>query len=526
VKRTELPAIVAAWAAAIAIVQPRGNFPMLDDWDFALATWRFAETGHFHFTQFTVVSLRAMVLWGAAWTRLFGESFEVLRASTLLLSLLTLLVVNRTLARMGVAAFPRVVATLALLVHPVFLWASCTYMTDVPFVFATAVALYAFTRGIGEERVGWVIAGCAAVAVSWFIRQNGVITLAAPLIVMLLQRKRRLIPPLLVTGVAFLLLALFRRAWLSGTPEMFAVHYQMWGESSFRLPQQLRVITDYLVFNAQNCGLFFLPLTLPLLAWRPRFSRRGWLLVGLLAAVVIGRVAILAAEGYLIPYSGNDPSSDILPGNLLFDWGVGPPLLTDTFTLGHPYPFRLAMPARALLTALSALLAVAVIVAAARARNLGTFAAAAGTAILLASGYYYDRYSLDSAWPVVLALPFVIPWQRRGARIAAIVALVVVGAFSLFAVQECFAWQRARWAAWRDLRAQGIAVQRIDGGAEAFGLYELPDASRAVARRGHPPREFVIAFRNLPGYRVIARYPFGWRGGTIVALRRISGTSG
>src|ERR1700736_5138569 len=125
VKRTELPAIVAAWAAAIAIVQPRGNFPMLDDWDFALATWRFAETGHFHFTQFTVVSLRAMVLWGAAWTRLFGQSFEVLRASTLVLSLLTLLVVNRTLARMGVAAFPRVVATLALLVHPVFLWASC-----------------------------------------------------------------------------------------------------------------------------------------------------------------------------------------------------------------------------------------------------------------------------------------------------------------------------------------------------------------------------------------------------------------
>ena len=83
----EIAMLAAVWCAAIALVRPAGDFPLLDDWDFAIATWNFARSGHFHFTQFTVVSLRAMVLWGAAWTRLFGESFNVLRASTLVLSL-------------------------------------------------------------------------------------------------------------------------------------------------------------------------------------------------------------------------------------------------------------------------------------------------------------------------------------------------------------------------------------------------------------------------------------------------------
>lgn len=498
VKRFELPAIAAVWAAAIAIIQPRGNFPMQDDWDFAIATWRFAQSGQFHFTQFTVVSLRALVLWGAAWTKAFGESFNVLRASTLVLSLLTILIVNRTLARLGVDTFPRVIATLALLFHPIFLWASCTFMTDVPFVFAIAVALYCFVTGRS-------ISGCVAVLVSCFIRQNGIVFLAVPL----LQRKRSAV----VAAIVFVAIAVLRPEWLSGNRDMFAVHARMWTESSFRLPQQARVVTDYMLFNAQNCALMFLPLSLPLLWWRPRLSK--WWLV--LAVVLIARAATL---GHLFPYEGNDPANDILAGNIVYDWGVGTPLLTDTFTLGYPFPFRLATAARAVLTALGTLLGIGVIIAVVCSRRLqpaGAWAAMAGTAALLASGFYYDRYSLDAAWAVVLVLPLVIPWQRRAARITAVIGLIAVACFSTYMVQECFAWQRARWTAWNDLRARGIDVTRIDGGAEAFALYELPDAPRAVARRGHPPREFVIAFRNLPGYRVIARYPFGWlRRGEIV----------
>ena len=131
-RRGEPIAIVAIWATAIAFINPRGNFPIDDDWDFALATWRFAETGRFHFTAFTAVSLRAQVLWGALWTRLFGESFDVLRASTLVLAAATLVIVHRMLLRTGLPRFGRIVATLALGFHPIFLWFSSMKPLPIP----------------------------------------------------------------------------------------------------------------------------------------------------------------------------------------------------------------------------------------------------------------------------------------------------------------------------------------------------------------------------------------------------------
>src|SRR4051795_1810740 len=92
--------LVAIFAVAMALVDPRGDFPLDDDWDFALATWAFARTGHFQFTPFTATSLHLQVLWGALWTRLFGESFNVLRASTLLLAAATILLFHALLRRL------------------------------------------------------------------------------------------------------------------------------------------------------------------------------------------------------------------------------------------------------------------------------------------------------------------------------------------------------------------------------------------------------------------------------------------
>src|SRR5258706_2084758 len=179
-RRVEPLAIIAIWAAAIAFASPRGNFPIDDDWDFALAAWRFAETGRFHFTAFTAVSLRAQVLCGALWTRLFGESFDVLRASTLVLAAATLVIVHRMLLRADVPRFGRIVATLALGFHPIFFWSSCTFMTEVPFVFASAVALACFVHAFDDEGVAWLVAGCAAALVACFVRQTGITLLAAP----------------------------------------------------------------------------------------------------------------------------------------------------------------------------------------------------------------------------------------------------------------------------------------------------------------------------------------------------------
>ncbi|HYM59892.1 MAG TPA: hypothetical protein VEZ11_03250, partial [Thermoanaerobaculia bacterium] len=294
----------------------------------------------------------------------------------------------------------------------------------------------------------------------------------------------------------------------------------------------------YSVFNAQNAALFLLPLTLPLAAVLSRRSPR-WTLVLLtaIAIPIVWRVADLAAAGYLVPYSARTLYSDILPGPVFFDLGVGPPSLTDVFAMGYDYPFRLGTGAGIALTILSIVVATllvwAMLIAAARGRGtprenlsllLAASFAAIGTATLCASGYYYDRYALDSAWAIGIALPLVIPWQRRVARIVAIAALVAVALFSTFAVQEYFAWNRARWNAFAALRAGGASVAQIDAGPEPYALYELANADRRKAHRPRPPCRYLLAFRPLPRYRTIAEYPFsgfmGTRQGVVYVLER------
>lgn len=511
---TGVAVVAAMWCAVIAVVDPRGEFPLHDDWIYDASTWSFVHSGQFHFPSVSVVSLRAQVLWGALWTWLFGESFQVLRASTLLLSLATLIVIQRTLVRAGATMWVSVFGALALLFNPIFLWTSCTFMTDVPYTFFSALSLYFFVRAIAEERMGLVVGGCVAVVVSWFIRQNGVVNLFPPLAFLIWKRPprwRSLTAPIVACGALFGALLLWKREWLSSSPQMFKVHYQVWLESSFRLPEQISMFFDYVAFNAVNSGLFFLPLTLPLIAIRNR-SRAALALLGGIAALIAGRTAYLAWNGYFIPYSSSNLFSDILPGPVFFDFGIGPQTMFDTWR-GRPYPFVMPHASSIVLTIAAAMLATLIVWALAVARGNDAYKLALasvvfGTLILFASGLYFDRYSLDSAWALAIALPLIVPWQKRLARALAIAALVVVGFFSTFAVREYFAWNRARWTAYHDLRAKGIALDQIEGGAEADGFYELREATLAQARRGHPQRPYVIAFNVLPGYRVIARYPF------------------
>jgi hypothetical protein len=146
--------------------------------------------------------------------------------------------------------------------------------------------------------------------------------------------------------------------------------------------------------------------------------------------------------------------------------------------------------------------------------SLGT--AIVGTAALLGSGLYVDRYALDSAWSLVIFLPLVIPWER--AKIVAITSLIIIMIFSVTSVAEYHAWNGARWKAVADLRARGVPITEIDGGAEVWSYFEMAHMDqrwRRIRQFGIGPRRFVIAFSPLPGYRMIARYPFGVRGGVI-----------
>ena len=157
--------------------------------------------------------------------------------------------------------------------------------------------------------------------------------------------------------------------------------------------------------------------------------------------------------------------------------------------------------------------------------------AATGTVALLGSGFYSDRYSLDSAWSIGIALALWIPWKKQSAQIIAITALIIVSIFSVMSVQEYFAWNRARWAAYDSLRARGVPVTAIDGGSEPTNWYEISKMNRDEARKRtmfRPARPYVITFGILPEHLVIAQFPFdGWLGlhrGAVYILKNVPPT--
>src|SRR5438094_939355 len=133
-----ITALFLIWLAAILIVNPSGDFPILDDWAYGHAVRTLVAEHRFQLTDWTSVPLAAQLLWGALFCLPAGFSFTALRVSTLVLAwlagvgvyalmgtlgadrLVALLAYNAILARIGTPALYhfRDVELAATLAHP------------------------------------------------------------------------------------------------------------------------------------------------------------------------------------------------------------------------------------------------------------------------------------------------------------------------------------------------------------------------------------------------------------------------
>ena len=539
-RAVELLCLSVVFLLAVLAVDPRGEFPLDDDWDFAFVTWNFAQTGHLQFTPFTAATLRAQVFWGAVWSRLFGPSFQVLRASTLFLSLMSLLLLNAFLASLKVPRFPRLAMTLALLFHPIFFWASFTYMTHIPFVFLSLVSLVFFTHAFIARKPLYALAGAAAVVLSFLVRQTGVVNALPPILLAIHMRqnlgrdwwKRYLLPPLAALAT-FVVLLQFTSVFVPAAGE-HALHRKVFEWSGGAVLWNLLIDPyHHTAFNFMNGALFALPIVAAMVVSGPRPTARKLLTFAAVAAAFLYLGTLMIQNGNPFPYRNG--------GNVFTNLGLGPHTLRDTFHLGYLYPaFHLEAPSRAILTLGAAILGAFLLVtvaAAVRKRPDGTGAIGAllatyyilsGSLILCFIRIYFDRYSLDALWPVVLFGALTVNWEKRRSRIAATTLILFLGAFSISATQEYLAWNRARWEAYRYLRSGGVGLEQMDGGYEINALLALRTGRKNLGKKGFGVMddEYLITFNPIRGYRPLAVFPyprvFGLDQGVVFALRRVS----
>lgn len=180
VDRLALPLLAAIFAAGWFLVGAWRSAPLIDDWVYAWSVEHFLKTGELRVLGYSGLYPLAQILWGASFAAALGFSFAALRLSTVCLSILGCWAWYLTLRELGCDFRARVLATLVLVFNPVYFALSYSFMTDVPFVNLSNLAVYFIVSAARREapRRLWLGGLCAVAA--FLVRPLGIaISIAA-----------------------------------------------------------------------------------------------------------------------------------------------------------------------------------------------------------------------------------------------------------------------------------------------------------------------------------------------------------
>ena len=512
--------LVGVQLALFAIIWPRGDFPLADDWAYMHSVRWLLDEHRVRLSDWVGMNLLPQTLLGSAAALPFGLSFSTLRCVTQLVSVLVTLATFRWFVTAGLGRRDAFVATLVVIATPFWGLLSNSFMTDLygmlfaipaATLFLTALARPARSTiamatllsvvGVLERQVVAVIP--LAFAVAWIATMRplglrGICVAFAPFLV--------------VVGAEYAYYA-----YLALGPGVPAGQRYLHGRAIDALGMLLRneggyyrrwVLSNFASI-AGYLGLFVAPWAL----WRAPPARRAGKIAACAATAAIA--AAIVAFDWWPPFRAD---------NMIDAAGIGPFTLYDGVPRGLVALDRspgLVWRIAALGTAYGLVMLGNTLWASARSivRNSGANRQLSWFVITLLAVYlapfvltdYLDRYLL-------FVLPFVVALMGRDApdRVGArrIVALAwIVGALILggAATHDYFAWNRARWSAIDAAGRLGATSDTLDGGFEYNGYYRFEERPR-VSGAGKSwwwvrDDRFVVAFSVPPGYEERQRFP-------------------
>lgn len=469
---------------------PVAEMGMVDDWSYVQSVRVLNLTGHIVYNGWAAPVLGWQLFLGALFARLFGPSFTAIRASTLVIAIITAFLTQRTLVRAGISSRNATIGTLAFVLSPLFLPFAVTLMTEVDSLFCIILCIYACLRALEAQTNRAVLAwlGFAALsnAVGGTVRQIvwlGFLVMF-PCAVWLLRRR----PHVLLAGA---LLYLASVSIVFGTLHWFAQQPYSVPEHLFEgFPNihQLDHLALQLLSVFLSGVLFLLPVLIAFAVEIPirdlRFTARlaGGLLLWFAACVLLHRYHPNSLGLLIAPFKGN---------------------YVTAFGLAHIFPLKgldsvvLSRAPRVFitLTVLLTLFCFFIFLNTRRYRPGQAAAPLSGTiswnrllillvpftlaylALLLPRGLradLYDRYFLP-LFPIALILLLRL-YQDRGQPRLPLFSYALVLLFALYAVagmHDTFSMYRARQAAIEEIRAAGIPDNAIDGGFDHNAMTQV-----------------------------------------------------
>ena len=508
-------AISIFWITATLLVGPSGDFPLGDDWSYAMAVRTLLDEHRWQLTDFTSMPLGPQVIWGALFCLPGGFSFGALRLSTLVAAWLGTLGTYSLARACGADERLGLLSALTLASTPIYFALSYTFMTDVPFLALAIWGLVFLVRYLRDERTGDAVRALILITAATLVRQLGLAVGTGAAAAIWLRRGRRLTAVVFPAAGVAALVGYHRLLTLTHVPAMY----------SFQTEQLLRFVAEgpmaMTIRAVKRLGQLLVYLgtfLLPFLIGAELFkgggppARRSARRLAFVGVAIAG--AALSAAGLQMPLSGN----------ILNDLTLLPIILAGASNRPRaPWWVWTLVTAAGLVSA--AALSVFVTTgffrtwrerAIDRYRSslvvlLAVSAAVYAAPILLSS--LYDRYVLYLLLAALLACVTMLTRgdQRAPApRLAiALVVIALLATFSVAALHDTFALNRARWTAARATLEAGTLPDALDGGFEVNGWLAATsgavDADRLTTK---PDAAILISLVPFAGYRIVHQYSF------------------
>ncbi len=232
VQRFRISALFCAIALLVCelVSRPYANSGICDDGPYILITQKLAATGHIFFNGWSGAMLIWQLYLGAALIKLFGFSFTTVRMSTLLVAMALAFFLQRTMVRAGIGERNATIGTLALVLSPLYLLLSVTFMSDIHGLFAIVLCLYGCLRALQASRtraaISWLCFAVTTNAICGTSRQLawiGILVMVPSTLWLLRARRRVLLGGAIATfvGILFILGCLH---WLKHQPYTLPEH--------------------------------------------------------------------------------------------------------------------------------------------------------------------------------------------------------------------------------------------------------------------------------------------------------------
>lgn len=498
----------------MVIVNPTGNFPLNDDWAYAKDVWHLSQEGRLLLDDWPAMTRLTQIFWGAGWVKIFGFSHEVLRFSTILLGFVGLVALWKIMVEMGAGRRLATLATLVLMLNPIYFSLSATFMTDVPFLALFLWSCYFFLKSGRTDSLQDVAFGAMLALLATMLRQFG---MAAPLafaVMWLWKQKTSLrniviaILPLAISAVAYFAFTKWYEA-TQGLPESYGsldkLLKRIGGKGFYEeVGRRIGLLLFFL-------GIFLSPVTVPLLRKQMIFNPKlRWWTLGITGAL---------AFSYILAW----PKFPL--GNLLYNLGIGPKVLKDGTFFINVYPM-LSNNEMSVVKIIGVILGLVFLlrfipctVRGFQAKGqLRTQSVFIWTFLLSYLGFLFtDLYFIDR-YPMVL-LPFVMAILGQGSGgvpskkqwMAAVFFLLFIAGFTLTGTHDYFSWNRARWQAIDYLtKDKNQKPNQIDGGFEYNGWHRPgPFGHRSGKSWWWVDQEdYIVTFGGMEGFTKEKDFPY------------------